>query len=133
MARPERVGDFIRARRQLNPTLLLHFEQQGSRRHVFELPLGRAPVPEPGQFTTEPITAPAAVLAEQSLDLRQAVPGRTVGLEAWSVIASPTSLAEESDQSPAQNETICQTQSKVSPNYHPASPHYPRNRELRPL
>ena len=58
-------------RRQFNPALLLQLEQQGARRHVFELPLGRAPVPEPGQFTTESITAPAAVLAHQRLDLRQ--------------------------------------------------------------
>ena len=69
---PTRTGrGFHPHRRQFDPTLLLHFQQQGSRRHVFELPLGRAPVPEPGQFTAEPITAPVTVLADQNLNLRQ--------------------------------------------------------------
>ena len=57
--------------RQFNPALLLQLEQQGARRHIFELTVGRAPVPQPGQFATEPITAPTAVLADQGLDLRQ--------------------------------------------------------------
>src|SRR5438093_8911818 len=39
-------GRFSPSWRQTDPALLLQFEQQGSRRHVFELPIGRPPVPK---------------------------------------------------------------------------------------
>ena len=56
---------------QLNPTALFEFEQERTRRHVFELTGGVAPVPEPGQMLAAAAAAPVRMPRQQGAHLRQ--------------------------------------------------------------
>ena len=57
--------------RQLYPTSLLKFEQQGAGGHVFELAASGAPVPKQSQLTAQLVAAHLRILIQQGLNLGQ--------------------------------------------------------------